>query len=174
MRNLESARKLLAGRVEPLPAVELSLVAAVGCRLAQTPRSDIDLPAADVSTMDGYAVRNGDLASEAALPVAFEVPAGQAPPPLPPGTTARIFTGAVVPNGADTVVPQEQAEVRTDGTVRLDVLAAGSFIRRQGELISAGAGRRTHPAAGLTARRGRREPRSRRTSAAGGRVLDGG
>lgn len=56
MNTLDWASKLPADSVKPLPAVEVSLLGAVGCRLADSPRADTDIPAADVSMMDGYAV----------------------------------------------------------------------------------------------------------------------
>ena len=136
--NFETARILLADQVAPLACVELDLATALGCRLAESPRADTDLPATDVSTMDGYAVRATDLANNTGLPVAFEVPAGQAPQQLPLGAVARIFTGAMLPDGADTIVPQEQARVQANGRVLLDRLAPGSFVRHQAELCSIG------------------------------------
>lgn len=139
MRSLTTARELLAGHVEHLPATRMGLAEAVGCRLAESVRADCDLPATDVSTMDGYAARAEELALGAPMPVAFEVPAGGTPPPLPPGVAARIFTGAVVPENADTVVPQEQADVQADGTVRFAAFKAGAFIRRRAELYASGA-----------------------------------
>ena len=137
LMSLDAARQLLADRVAPLPAVELALADALGCRLAEPVRADVDMPAADVSVMDGYAMRWDDLAS-GPLPVAFEIPAGHMPGELARGSTARIFTGAVLPKGADTVIPQEQAEVQADGKVKFEPTERGSFIRRQGELCSAG------------------------------------
>ncbi len=139
MRTLNSARKLMAEQVDPLPRVELNLTEALGCHLTESPCADGDLPAADLSAMDGYALRATDLTSGGALAVAFTVPAGQTPPPLPPGSAARVFTGAVIPEGADTVIPQEQADVQADGTVRLVALEADSFIRRKGEVCQTGA-----------------------------------
>lgn len=136
MMTLDSARSLLAEHARPLPAVEVALLDALGCRLAESPRADVDLPTADVSTMDGYAAHAVDLAPGAPLPVAFEAPAGDTPPSLPRGSVARIFTGAVIPDGADTVVPQEQAEIQSEGTVRLAPAEAGQFIRRKGELCT--------------------------------------
>jgi len=139
MMNLESAQTLLAGQVRALPAVEMRLNDALGCRLAEVHRADIDLPSADVSMMDGYAARAADLSAGTALSVAFEIPAGHGPRELPRGMIARIFTGAVVPAGADVVVPQEQADVRPDGTVVLPALAVGRYLRRQAELCELGA-----------------------------------
>ncbi len=138
MLDFDSARELLTQRVRCLAPVTLGLGDALGCRLAESPRSTTDLPATDVSTMDGYAVRAADLAAQRALSVAFEVPAGDPARELPPQTAARIFTGAVIPNGADTVVPQERAQVQPDGAVLLEVLSSGSFVRNKAELCSAG------------------------------------
>ena len=137
MISLDEARATLARAVSPLPAVEVDLAAALGCRVAVPPRSDVDLPPADVSAMDGYAVRHADLAPGGPLPVAFEVTAGTVADPLPAGEAARIFTGAILPAGADTVVPQEQARSRADGRVELEVLPFGSYVRRQGEVLAA-------------------------------------
>jgi molybdopterin molybdotransferase len=89
--------------------------------------------------MDGYAARVADLTSGQPLPIAFEVPAGEVPPVLPDGAVARIFTGAWLPEGADVVVPQEEARKAPDGRILLSQLQAGTFIRRQGEVCRAGA-----------------------------------
>lgn len=139
MISLDFARALLAENVRPLPPVAVDLNEALGCRLAESPRADVDLPLADVSAMDGYAVRAADLGSDAPLKIAFEVPTGAPVEALPAGCAARIFTGATLPAGADTVVEQELAEVQADGRVRLEALPAGSNVRYRGELFSAGA-----------------------------------
>jgi molybdopterin molybdotransferase len=139
MLTLTAARQLLSADARPLPAASVPLEDALGCRLAETPRADINLPLADVSVMDGYAVRATDAVSGAPLPVASAVRAGQVPAPLPPGTAAHIVTGAVIPAGADAVVPQEQATRNFDGTVRLAAVARGDYVRRQGELCITGA-----------------------------------
>lgn len=138
LMTLDSARQLLADRVVPLDPVEMGLADARGCRLAESVRADIDMPGTDVSVMDGYAMRWDDLAA-GALPVAFEIPAGHMPGELPHGAAARIFTGAALPKGADTVIPQEQAETQADGRVKFQPTECGSYIRRKGELCSAGA-----------------------------------
>jgi molybdopterin molybdotransferase len=88
--------------------------------------------------MDGYAARHADLQLGLPLPVAFEIQAGHVSGPLPTGHAARIFTGAVLPTGADTVVPQEEAAVDDDGSVRLQPLPCGAHLRRRGEVLAAG------------------------------------
>jgi len=135
---LDEARSLLARAVQPLPPVSVALADALGRSLAEPVRSDIDLPTADVSAMDGYAVRHEDLAAGEALPVTSEVAAGDVGDPLGPGSAARIFTGAPLPPGADTVVPQEQATTEDDGRVRLEPCVQGAPVRRRGEVVAAG------------------------------------
>jgi molybdopterin molybdotransferase len=157
--TLDRARALLGEVVEPLPPEHRAIDAAGGLRLAEAVSSRADLPAADVSAMDGYAGRFDEMARGEALPVAFEVPAGARPDPLPNGAVARIFTGALVPEGADTVVAQEQARPE-QGRVLLDVGARGAFVRARGEVIAAGAplaepgDRMTPPRAALLAAAG--------------------
>src|SRR6185312_13948771 len=94
-------------------ATELPLAEALGRMTASVVRSPIDLPLFRNSQMDGYAVRSADLAQlPVSLPVTGDIPAGPAnPPALTPGTAVRIMTGAVVPEGADCVVPVEDVEV---------------------------------------------------------------
>ncbi len=138
MITIDDARAALAAAAAPLPAHSVHLRDALGRRLRAPVFARDDLPPTDVSAMDGYAVRHTDLAAGLALPVVFEVPAGSAPPPLPPRRAARIFTGASLPPGADTVVQQELAERAADGSVRLEVLPAGSNLRRRGELFTTG------------------------------------
>lgn len=133
----EDARALLARRVEPLPAAPRSLISALGCRLAAMAHAAVDYPAADVSAMDGYAVRGAELPGE--FGVAFTAAAGGPPAPLPAAAAARIFTGASLPPGADTVVIQEVAEARPDGRVRLPATTPGANVRRRGEVFARGA-----------------------------------
>jgi molybdopterin molybdotransferase len=136
--TLEEARAVLAARAAALESVVVPLGEALGCRIAEPPRSDVDSPPGHVSAMDGYAVRHADVTAGDALPVAFEVQAGTLPGPLSQGQVARIYTGAVLPYGADTVVPQEQATAGEDGVVRLELVAVGSHVRSRGEVFSAG------------------------------------
>jgi len=150
------------GATETVPTPE-----AWGRVLARDVASTVDVPPADNSAMDGYALRRADLggAPGAVLAVSQRIPAGVVGVPLRAGTAARIFTGAQVPAGADTVVMQEACEPVAPveegdalGGVRLRELPeAGSNIRRRGEDVAAGstvlrAGRRLDAAAiGLAA-----------------------
>jgi molybdopterin molybdotransferase len=126
-----AAREFLQRLVPRLEAVEkLALRAALGRVLAEDIVSPIDVPAQDNSAMDGYAFRAADLAvaGETVLEVAGSgFAGGGVAPAVDPGQCVRIMTGATLPAGIDTVVPQEF--VRVDGA-RI-ILAAG--VVRQGE-----------------------------------------
>jgi molybdopterin molybdotransferase len=138
MISFDQARAILADLVRPLDPVEVPLADALGCRIADPPLSDVDAPPGDVSAMDGYAVRHSDLVRGAPLPVPFEIQAGSVSGPLLEATAARIFTGAVLPEGADTVVPQEQAEELHEGAVALEVVDRGSHVRARGQVLAIG------------------------------------
>lgn len=132
MLTRDEAWALIAARAAPLPAAPLELDAAMGRILAEDVTSPIDIPGFDRSAMDGYALRSADVPGP--LPVAFWVAAGAAPPPLPPGACARIFTGGAIPEGADAVEMQEKV---ADGPV-FGAVPAGQHIRRRGEDVAAG------------------------------------
>ncbi|MGG5753374.1 molybdopterin molybdotransferase MoeA [Zafaria sp. Z1313] len=105
-----AVERLLDGLPASLGSETVPLGHALGRTLAAAVAAPRALPGFDNSQMDGYAVRTADLASGRALPVAAPIPAGAAAPPLAPGTTAPIMTGAMVPRGADAVVPVEAAD----------------------------------------------------------------
>jgi len=111
----------------------------LGRTLAEDVIAPIDVPPADNSAMDGYALRRADWTDgETALPLSQRIAAGSVPAKLVPGTAARIFTGAEVPEGADTVVMQEDC-AGTPEAVRIRALpAAGANIRRRGQDIARG------------------------------------
>lgn len=157
LMSLEDALARLLGAAAVLPGeLELPTLEADGRVLAQDIRSALDVPGFDNSSMDGYAVNSSEVAAAIAagqvLPVSQRIPAGHFGPELQPGSVARIFTGAPVPEGADAVQMQEEAEVQPDGSVRFQQApAAGQFIRRRGEDIRQGevvlaAGTRLGPA----------------------------
>jgi molybdopterin molybdotransferase len=147
MRTGLEVREAQAVVLDATPVLGVETVAAgeaLGRVLAEAVASDRRLPPADVSAMDGFAVRAADLAgaSEAQpvpLPVVFEVAAGgSAPRPLRPGEAARIFTGGPLPPGADTVVRQEDTQ-GADGRVAIRVAAPeGEHVRRAGEDVREG------------------------------------
>lgn len=132
-------QRLLAA-ASPISETEtLPLSSALGRVLAQEVRSTIDVPPADNTAMDGYAVRSAEVpASGARLPVSQRIPAGAVPQPLQPGTAARIFTGGLIPPGADAVVMQEQCAAEGDA-VRINAPPkAGDWVRRRGLDVAAG------------------------------------
>ena len=128
------------GVVEQLAPLEVGLLDAHGCVLAENVIAPAPLPGFDNASMDGYAVRSADLGTlPASLPVVGDVAAGPSSPlRVQPGLCVRIMTGASLPAGADAVVPVEW----TDGgltRVRLDRSPGpGGFIRRAGEDVQAG------------------------------------
>lgn len=133
--------KLLAATPAPTDTDTLGLDGALGRVLAQDLVSTIDVPPADNTAMDGYALRCADVPTLGAeLPVSQRVPAGSVSQPLQAGTVARIFTGAQVPEGADAIVMQELCVARDGGRVQINTLpTAGQWIRRRGEDVRAGA-----------------------------------
>ena len=139
---LDEALARLLAAVEPLPASEAQSVStfdALGRVLAEDVRSALDVPPADNTSMDGYALRAADVpVAGTVLPVSQRIPAGVVGAALAPGSAARIFTGAQLPAGADAVVMQEQC-VAVDGGVRIDAVPqAGQWVRRRGEDVLAG------------------------------------
>ena len=117
---------------------------ALGRVLSESVSSLVDVPPLDNTSMDGYAVRTKDTATPGAiLRVAQRIPAGSVGTMLEPGTAARIFTGAPIPQGADAVVMQEDCilEGQTGGFAQVKINIApnsGQWIRRQGEDLTAG------------------------------------
>ncbi|MGN2408411.1 molybdopterin molybdotransferase MoeA [Pseudomonas syringae] len=128
------ARLLEMAEAAPITQHErVRLADAEGRVLATDLVSTLDLPPWSNSAMDGYALRVADWRGEP-LPVSQRIFAGQAPEPLAPGTCARIFTGAPVPEGADCVEMQENAEVLDDQRVRFtESLKPEQNIRPQGQ-----------------------------------------
>ena len=143
MLTLDEALVRLLEGVALLPAADAESVAtehALGRVLAADVRSSLDVPPADNSAMDGYALRVADVpAAGTVLAVSQRIAAGTPGEPLAPATAARIFTGAQIPAGADAVVMQEQCEAQDGGRVRIGIVpAAGLSIRRRGEDVAAG------------------------------------
>src|SRR5476651_184332 len=139
--QLEDALRQLLDMAEAAPIREPHVVPLADCDgrvLADDLISTLDLPPWPNSAMDGYALRLADWTGEP-LVVSQRIFAGQAPQPLQPGTCARIFTGAPVPEGADCVEMQENAEVRADERVVFsEVMTAGQNIRPQGQETTVG------------------------------------
>ena len=141
MLSVREALDTLLAAARPVSEVEtVPTLEANGRVLAADQASTIDVPSADNTSMDGYAVRAADCVNGGAvLRVAQRIPAGQVGQPLEPGSAARIFTGAMIPQGADAVVMQEQCEVAGDTVTIRHTPKSGEWIRRTGEDIQAGA-----------------------------------
>jgi molybdopterin molybdotransferase len=135
-RLAEGARAAAIGQTESVSTFD-----ALGRVLAADVVSAIDVPPQDNSSMDGYALRAADVApAGSVLPVSQRVAAGHVGTALAPGSAARIFTGAQVPAGADSIVMQEQCAPAGEGAVRVSAVpVVGQWIRRRGEDVRAGA-----------------------------------
>ena len=141
MRPFEDMRAALLAAATPLSTVEqVPTAEALGRVLAVDQISSLDVPPLDNSSMDGYALRCADVpAVGARLVVAQRIPAGSVGHTLAPGTAARIFTGAPIPQGADAVVMQELCSLDGDGVLIDHLPRPGEWIRRAGEDIARGA-----------------------------------
>ena len=154
MMSVDEAVSIIAARVTAVQDIEtVSLTAADGRILAKEISAPLPLPPFTNSAVDGYAVRSGDLAQleEQAFPVAGRVQAGAATQgPVEPGHAVRIFTGAPMPQGADTVFMQEDVRLDQGRVVLPAGLKPGANVRMAGEDIPAGhsalaAGQRLRP-----------------------------
>jgi molybdopterin molybdotransferase len=134
----EALARLLAGAVPVADIETVSTLDACGRVLAEPQHSTMNVPSLDNSAMDGYAVRVADLSGDRPrLKVAQRIFAGAVGKPLDPGTVARIFTGAPIPEGADAIVIQEDTTADGDFVVFNKKPAPGDWIRRVGQDIGA-------------------------------------
>nr|XP_061810456.1 molybdopterin molybdenumtransferase-like [Nerophis lumbriciformis] len=138
MLSPEQAWSLIDPHLQRLTAEESSLQAALGRRLASPLFATMDLPQADVSAMDGYCCQ-GAVEAGRALPVVGTSAAG-APPDFTVelGQAAKIMTGAVLPKGADRVIPVELSNGGSEQAEFTTAPKAGAHIRRQGEVLRQG------------------------------------
>ncbi|SOE72237.1 molybdenum cofactor synthesis domain-containing protein [Burkholderia sp. OK233] len=171
MLSTAEALATLLSAASPITGTEsIPTLDALNRVLSADVTSPLDVPPMNTSSMDGYAIRTEDLASDGnrRLPVSQRIPAGHAPEPLKPSTAARIFTGATVPPGADAIVMQEQTEAAGNEVAILHSPAPGEWITAQGADIRSGsiilpAGTRLTPQAlGLAASVGCAELQVRR------------
>ncbi|SDA58909.1 molybdopterin molybdochelatase [Pseudomonas sp. NFPP33] len=132
-------RLLALADAAPIEQIEQVVLAeADGRVLAEPLIAALDLPPWANSAMDGYALRLADCNGQA-LPISQRIQAGTAPTPLEPGTCARIFTGAPLPEGADTVEMQENVELDEAGRVHFrEPLNVGQNVRAQGQETRSG------------------------------------
>jgi molybdopterin molybdotransferase len=148
MVSVRDAAEIIFNLVKPLDNQRdietVDLLAANGRILANPVDSPLDFPHWDNSAMDGYAVRYEDVQNSNAeqpvkLQIIEEIPAGYQPKStLQPGQAARIFTGAVIPNGADTVVMQERTRQEDNRVFILTTPQPGEFVRRKASYYQAG------------------------------------
>ena len=138
---VDKARSYIGGFLDPVTSSErVSIRDALGRILSQDVISPVNVPQHDNSAMDGYAVRGHDLSEckKTDLTVVGTAFAGQPfEGGLKKGESIRIMTGAVIPDGADTVIMQERAE-RIDGVVSVDFSPTGANTRKAGEDLKLG------------------------------------
>lgn len=139
MISVKQAKQIIDEHISPLPVKVLPLAMAAGHTLASDIYAKLDIPAFEQSSMDGYAIRFEDIALP--LTIHGEMQAGTTVhSTLLPGQAARIFTGAPLPLGADTVVMQEKVTVN-DGLLSINDpnLIIGSNVRHKGAEAAANA-----------------------------------
>lgn len=141
MLSFEDALAALLGKAQTVRETEMcDTMAASGRVLASDVLSPLTVPALDTSSMDGYALRVADVPENGTrLRVSQRIPAGSVGTTLEPGTAARIFTGAPLPEGADAVVMQELCEVDGDEVIINHQPHAGEAFRSAGSEIRRGA-----------------------------------
>jgi molybdopterin molybdotransferase len=132
--SVEEALSRLLEPLEPLPPEQVSIVDALGRVLAEDVAARRTQPPFAVSAMDGYAVRAEDVSTvPVELRIVAEVPAGAGfGGHVGAGETARIFTGAPLPAGTDTIVIQEDTEREGDRVRVLEGAPRGRYVRREG------------------------------------------
>jgi len=116
----------------------LPLSKALGRILAENIVAPINVPPQANSAMDGYAIAYQDWQDDKAFVVSQRIAAGQAPQPLQAGTCARIFTGAILPAGADTIIMQENAQVEAEQVRFLSTPQQGDNVRPSGQDMQQG------------------------------------
>ena len=145
MRTVDAHLQQVLATVRPLPELELRLLDAHGCVLAEDVVADRAVPATDSAAVDGYAVRSADVAAASrelpvTLHVAGDVVAGRAATmTVQPGLCARVTAGAVLPGGADAVVPTAWTDGGLAQVRVLAPVARGAHVRPAGEDVMAGA-----------------------------------
>ena len=141
MITVDEAIERVRNSVSPLGSELVPTTATLGRILAAAVKTVHPLPLFDQSAVDGFAVRHADVVrTPSTLPIAFVVAAG-APdqrPDLVAGTSARIFTGGLLPKGADTIVRQELTSANDNSVTVLETVARGADVRWEGEELPPG------------------------------------
>ena len=139
MIPVEEARTRILAGIAATPAEVVALAEAWGRVLARPVLSRLTQPPRDVSAMDGYALRAADATLGATLKVVGAAPAGHPwEGTLAPGEALRLFTGSVVPDGADSILLQEDATRSGDAVTVNEAAKQGRHIRRAGQDFAAG------------------------------------
>jgi molybdopterin molybdotransferase len=144
MKSVDQHLSDLLSGIEAISPLDLQLLDAHGCILSDAVVADVDLPAFDNSSMDGYAVRMADVADASEgnpvkLPVVGDIAAGsQSAYSVQPGLSTRIMTGAPIPAGAEAVVPIEWTDQGLASVSITRAPKAGQYIRRAGEDVRSG------------------------------------
>ncbi len=152
MLSVDEARQRILQNFSQLDAETVSLETASGRVLFEDVFSALDLPPFSNSGMDGFAVHSADVQGASGehpvrLAVSMDIPAGAAPQSaLKPGEAARIMTGAMLPEGADSIVPIEQTDhagqvsavPASSAVTIMSAVRAGEFVRPKGQDIKEG------------------------------------
>jgi len=139
MISVDEAVSRIISAFAPLSCETVAITGAVGRVLAEDVIAGFDQPPAPISAMDGYAVRAAEANRDAELAVIGEAPAGRPfAGSLGSGQAVRIFTGGVLPEGADAVVIQEDTAARGDRVVVKEVPKPGENVRQRGLDFRAG------------------------------------
>lgn len=148
MLSVKDAETIIFNHVQPLNQENdleiVDLLTAFHRILATPVISSLDFPHWDNSAMDGFAVRyedvqNSNSENPTILEVVEEIPAGYQPQnPIKPGQAARIFTGAIIPKGADTIIMQEKTNLQENQVFIFAKPQPQEFVRKQGDFYQAG------------------------------------
>ncbi len=140
LMKIEKAKEIIFEKINLLEIIKIDLNEAEGFCLAEEIFADRDLPPTDRSAMDGFAVRAADITNcPKKLKLIGEIAAGSDERPfVEQNTCARILTGAVLPEGADTVVKVELTEEKDNQVTILETAEIGLNIRKQGEEVRKG------------------------------------
>ena len=139
MISVAEARSRILEKLRPVPTETVALAQAWGRVLGAPVHARLTQPPSDVSAMDGYALRAVDGLVDARLRVVGAAPAGHPfAGEVRPGEAVRLFTGSVVPKGADCILLQEDATRDEDWVVVREGCAVGRHIRRAGQDFSRG------------------------------------
>lgn len=139
MISVNEAESIILDLVQPIQETE-TVNLETGCNrvLATTVTSKLDFPYWDNSAMDGYAIKYSDLENHTHLEIVEEIPAGYKPQKtILPGQAARIFTGGMMPEGADTIIVQENTEQEGNKVKILSSSLPQQYVRKRGSFYQA-------------------------------------